>query len=998
MIIDSPIISGSLASTGSLTQIGNVVITGSLNVSGPIKGNITGSADSASFATTSSYAFNAKLLDGLDKTSFVYTSSYNVDSSSFSIRVTNTEATASSLVIASGSFSTRVTTLENASSSFAQQSGSNSTRLTNLEITASVLTTASASFAVVSSSFASTSGSDSRRITNLESTASVLTTASASFAIVSQSFSSTSQSLSTRVTIIESSYATTGSNLFSGTQGINSIANAISFTSTASLYTDGGARITKDLYVSGTSYFNNVTIYGTQSVNYITSSQLNIGTNIITVNTDTPTVRYGGIAVYDSGSTGLTGSMLWDSENNHWIYTNPSGSTYSGGMMISGPRASARGCEQGTTACALMMGQGGDHITSSAIYHYSNATCFYNNTVVGSGGTVCTTMANASCIGVGTMTPATTLDVSYTSAPGDIIHIAGANNVNGYIGAHALNNGGLYINSNQANQDIRLRTQGTDRLLIDSNGNAVIGSLTVDAVGSTTSLTLDRSAGNGQLSLAANGTVRGRIFADNSTSEFRIGNPTSNALMLYTANVERFRLTADGIACFACQVCVRGLTITGCVATTIIDAYNQNTDDGNGFYIKAGGVNSGKYIMALENAAGTSRMHVLANGNIGIGTTSPTRTLSISCSTGPNLELVRTGFSGYTYIEDDGTNSIYRSGGATIVQTGGTTERLRVTSTGIACFACTVCAANIISSGFICSSGDGKNLDIGGVAVIRGNGGACTTHYFTTGAANVAKYLQYNATGTAINVIAADNHSYFNSGCYVGVGVVIPRSLVEIQKTSGNTCIGAASNATLTLSQGGAINEVSQIGFGYTQTTSPAVIGFITTDAAAYTNGALVFATRNVTTDTTPTERMRITSGGNVLIGTSTDRSFKLLVEGTDNNNYMGSYNTTSGASLRLQSNSSINYLVSATNQLQVQVGSGIVLTIATTGAACFACELTAKSLGTNDLILNNLNHEHANYVDGTRGSWLIQEGACDLFIINQVSCKKYKFNLIEIE
>ena len=67
-------------------------------------------------------------------------------------------------------------------------------------------------------------------------------------------------------------------------------------------------------------------------------------------------------------------------------------------------------------------------------------------------------------------------------------------------------------------------------------------------------------------------------------------------------------------------------------------------------------------------------------------------------------------------------------------------------------------------------------------------------------------------------------------------------------------------------------------------------------------------------------------------------------------------------------------------------------------GFAYFACELTAKTLGTNDLLLNNLNYECANYVDGTRGSWLIQEGACDLFIINQVSCKKYKFNLIEIK
>jgi hypothetical protein len=67
-------------------------------------------------------------------------------------------------------------------------------------------------------------------------------------------------------------------------------------------------------------------------------------------------------------------------------------------------------------------------------------------------------------------------------------------------------------------------------------------------------------------------------------------------------------------------------------------------------------------------------------------------------------------------------------------------------------------------------------------------------------------------------------------------------------------------------------------------------------------------------------------------------------------------------------------------------------------GVACFACDLTAKTIGTNDLRLSNLNYECANYVDGTRGSWLIQEGENDLFIINQISCKKYKFNLIEIK
>jgi hypothetical protein len=155
------------------------------------------------------------------------------------------------------------------------------------------------------------------------------------------------------------------------------------------LYTDGGLRVTRDAYISGTLYLNNVTVFGTQSVAYISSSQLNIGTNLITVNTDTPSIRFGGLAVYDSGSTGLTGSILWDSETNHWIYSNPSGSSYSGGMFISGPRAASLGTEVGTTSCALMMGQGGDHITSSAILHYSNATCFYGQSFISSSGDAC---------------------------------------------------------------------------------------------------------------------------------------------------------------------------------------------------------------------------------------------------------------------------------------------------------------------------------------------------------------------------------------------------------------------------------------------------------------------------------------------------------------------------------------------------------------------------------------------------------------------------------
>ena len=51
----------------------------------------------------------------------------------------------------------------------------------------------------------------------------------------------------------------------------------------------------------------------------------------------------------------------------------------------------------------------------------------------------------------------------------------------------------------------------------------------------------------------------------------------------------------------------------------------------------------------------------------------------------------------------------------------------------------------------------------------------------------------------------------------------------------------------------------------------------------------------------------------------------------------------------------------------------------------------------TGDLNLSNMNKEQGNDIDGTKGNWTIQEGAEDLFLINNNSGKKYKFKLEEI-
>ena len=56
------------------------------------------------------------------------------------------------------------------------------------------------------------------------------------------------------------------------------------------------------------------------------------------------------------------------------------------------------------------------------------------------------------------------------------------------------------------------------------------------------------------------------------------------------------------------------------------------------------------------------------------------------------------------------------------------------------------------------------------------------------------------------------------------------------------------------------------------------------------------------------------------------------------------------------------------------------------------------RNIYTGDMHLSNERHAEGNAVDGTKGNWTIQEGAEDLFLLNNNTGKKYKFCLKEIE
>jgi hypothetical protein len=179
-----------------------------------------------------------------------------------------------------------------------------------------------------------------------------LSTFSSSIATQMSTIQTNTGSTNTRLDTIEGKYATTGSNTFIGTQ----------------IFT-GSVYITSDLIVQGSSSLQN-----------ITASAVSIGTNIVQLNTATPAVRFAGLQVIDSGSTAMSASLLWDSINNHWIYQRESGAVYGGGMLISGPRnLGTLGDEVGITNNRVVMGIGGDHISSSNIYHNGTDTAFAGN-------------------------------------------------------------------------------------------------------------------------------------------------------------------------------------------------------------------------------------------------------------------------------------------------------------------------------------------------------------------------------------------------------------------------------------------------------------------------------------------------------------------------------------------------------------------------------------------------------------------------------------------
>jgi hypothetical protein len=93
-----------------------------------------------------------------------------------------------------------------------------------------------------------------------------------------------------------------------------------------------GDTVTGNLIINGNFTVNGATTLFSASNVYISSSQLYIEDNILTLNAFSPYLRYAGVEMYDSGS-GTLSSLLWDGDADYFFLT---GSSVNG-KIITGP-------------------------------------------------------------------------------------------------------------------------------------------------------------------------------------------------------------------------------------------------------------------------------------------------------------------------------------------------------------------------------------------------------------------------------------------------------------------------------------------------------------------------------------------------------------------------------------------------------------------------------------------------------------------------------------
>jgi len=198
---------------------------------------------------------------------------------------------------------------------------------------------------------------------------------------VSASYSLNTTSASYALNTTSASYANTSSYSLNTTSA--SYADTASYVNTL----NQNVTVVGNQTISGSlTITNNLTVLGSASVTFISESTLNIGTNLITVNTINPGARFGGLAVIDSGSSPLvSASFLYDSIQDEFLFVHKgtAGGVLTSSVFLLGPETfNDVGNEIYLTQNRLPKGSGIEHLYDSNISDDGSVVSINSNTEI----------------------------------------------------------------------------------------------------------------------------------------------------------------------------------------------------------------------------------------------------------------------------------------------------------------------------------------------------------------------------------------------------------------------------------------------------------------------------------------------------------------------------------------------------------------------------------------------------------------------------------------
>ena len=425
----------------------------------------------------------------------------------------------------------------------------------------------------------------------------------------------------------------------------------------------GTQTITGSLFIS-----SDLVVQGSSSLQNITASAVSIGTNIINLNTANPAIRYAGLSIGDSGSIGSSGSFLYDSVQDEMIFIHRgANTTVTSSVVLMGPQTFDNiGSETYPTLNIIQKGTGNEHLVDSCIFDNGTTVCIKNN-LIGTGTISGTTIYGSTvvCSPVGKFTSC--IDVSGSGTFSSTLKVGGA----------------------------------TGNFLIDSYTTSKIGIRSwTDIAGTTNNFFLQNNASYnyGIVGVvSASGTATGDVYA--------LGySPSAGTSMTPVLN-----WTSGGSVGINTTNFGERLNI-GCGSAIAW----QNTCNCQKWHIQ---YNSADGLNFVESAVADFRLFLKAGGNIGVGTSNPSSLLHIN-GIGPTLKLTdcsTSGNGGDVYLKAEktgvGYNNLTTVAFSYNFKGGGSeTSFMNIGSTGISCFAGTVCTPFLVSTGGIQTHGTTKTI------------------------------------------------------------------------------------------------------------------------------------------------------------------------------------------------------------------------------------------------------------------------------------------------